>query len=103
MADKYAHLTEDDVQDILKHKPDPGKKLAPELGKEYGVSPRFIRGIWERCGLPKGGAAAKRVRSVDIDTMMQIVKMKGLKSAVEVADDYMVATRTVKLLWSRIK
>ena len=103
MADDYSHLTPDDVTHILKHKPDPEKKLAPELGKDYGVSPRFIRGIWERGGLPTGGAAAKRQKTVDIQTMVEIAKLKGTMPAVDVADKYMVATRVVNQLWSKVK
>ena len=103
MAEDYSHLTEDDVVEILRHKPDPEKKLAPELAKDHKVSPRSIRGIWDRGGLPTGGAAALRKRKIDTDTMMKIISLKGQKSAVEVADEFLVVTRIVKQIWSQME
>jgi hypothetical protein len=99
---KPSSLTEDAIQDILSHRPDPNKKSVAQLAKDYNVSRTTIYNVWNETGTD-GGRADKRARKVDGETMLKIVALRGVKDATEVAEEFMVVTRIVKKIWDTVE
>ena len=98
---KPLKLTEKDAKEILKHKPEPGRKTAKELAEEYDVSQATIRNVWRNNGLPPRKARSPRNESVDVRTMSKIAKRKG-EDAAKVATEFNVKTAVVRRIWSTL-
>ena len=98
---KRLNLSKKDIEEILKHRPDPKRKTAIELANQYSISQATIRNIWRNDGLPASKAKPPRQSQVDVKTMGLIAKAKD-RDIKEVAEEFNVKISLIKRIWGAL-